>query len=343
MTLLVLDGSRGEGGGQMLRTALVWSLWTGTPFRMVNIRAGRRNPGLKAQHVTILEALRRLGPVSVKGAAVGSGVVEFLPAPLKGAEGTIDIGTAGSITLLLQTVLPAALRAEGSSRLRLVGGTDVAWSPPLDYFREVILAPARERAKTLRIHEGARRGFYPKGGGEVTLEAEGWTSDAPPVQATERGDLLTLRILSVAAESLAERRVAERQLEGARPELVRISRGCRGEARYSPSFSAGSVVTCVAEFGGGATLGASALGERGKAAEEVGREAADALVREVQSGACVDSYAADQMILWMALRGGGIRTSEVTRHTLTNIEVTEAFTGKLFTIEGTTIRSKGKS
>lgn len=325
----------------MLRTSLVWSLITRTPFRMVNVRAGRRDPGLKAQHVAVLKALRLFGGVSFTGAAVGSAVVEFHPAELAGAEGAVEIGTAGSITLLLQTLLPVALHAAGPSRLRLVGGTDVAWSPPLDYLREVVLPPLRERSSVLRITEG-RRGFYPKGGGEVILEADRWMPQAPPIRAVERGRLVGLRVLSLAADALAERRVGERQAEAARDELRGQPRECRMETTYSRSMSLGSVATCVAEFEDGVRLGGSALGERGKPAEEVGREAARALVREIDSGAAVDVFAADQLIITLALTGGEFRTREVTEHTRTNVEITEAFLGKRFEIEGTTIRCRAR-
>jgi RNA 3'-terminal phosphate cyclase (GTP) len=341
--MITLDGSRGEGGGQMLRTALVWSLMTRTPFRMTNIRAGRKDPGLKPQHVTILRSLRHFGEVSFKGAAPGSSVVEFHPAAVKGAEATIDIGTAGSITLLLQTLVPVALLAEGASRLRLVGGTDVSWSPTLDYLRNVVLPIVGERSQVLRLTEGDRRGFYPKGGGEAILEAGGWRRDAAPIRATERGKLVSVEIHSVASQSLEERRVAERQTEGAREILRPHAFAPKVEARYSRTFSPGSVVTCVATFEDGSRLGGSRLGERGKPAEEVGREAAQALVREIESGACVDAFAADQLIIWMALSGGEFRTSELSSHTSTNMEVTEAFLGKIFEVKELKILCRGRS
>lgn len=331
-----LDGSKGEGGGQMLRTALVWSLITQTPFRMEKIRAGRKDPGLKAQHVHVLKSLLRLGPVAFTGATEGSGVVTFAPAPLRGAAFRVDIGTAGSVTLLLQTLLPALLLAEGSSRVEITGGTDVAWSPPIDYFRHLVLEPARHRARHLRL-EVVRRGFYPKGGGRLEVEACGW-AEAGPIRRLERRGPVEIRVLSFAARQLEERRVSERQAEAARQRLDRYRVPVRTEAVYGDTLSPGSVITCVAEFEGGVRLGGSALGRQGKRAEDVGREAADWLAAEIESGAAVDEHAADQLIVWLALAGGEIRASRISEHTRTSIWVTEQFLGKVFELEGDTIR-----
>lgn len=333
--MINLDGSHGEGGGQMLRTALVWSLITRTPFRMENIRAGRRPPGLKAQHVHVLKALRPLGPVEFTGAVEGSAVVTFVPAPLRGAEFRVDVGTAGSLTLLLQTLLPAVLIARGRSKVVLTGGTDVAWSPPLDHFRSVVWPAARARATHLSL-DVERRGFYPKGGGRLVLEAEGGKSP-PPLSLDERGELRQVRVFSFASADLQSRRVAERQSDAARERLARYGVPMHAEASYGPTHSPGSVVTCVAELGGASTLVGSALGERQKAAEKVGEEAAGRLALEVDSGAPVDEYGADQLLIWLALAGGVLRSSRFSDHTRTNLWVTERFLGSVFKLVGATV------
>lgn len=326
--MLEIDGSHGEGGGQMLRTALVWSLLTQTPFRMTNIRAGREKPGLKAQHLHVLKSLLLLGPVSFGTAREGSTEIEFHPAPLARNEGIVNLGTAGSITLLLQTLLPAALLAKGASRIEVVGGTDVIWSPPVDYLREIVL---EDRAQ-LHLR---RRGFYPRGGGRVVLETGAWTPR--PIERVTRGELQRLRVLSVASRELEERQVAERQAEAAEQRLRRNDVPITLDATYVQTASIGSVVTCIAEFEN-ARLGGDALGERGKRAEEVGREAADALGAEIRTGAAVDEHAADQLVVWLALGGGAYRASRITDHTTTNVWVTEQFLGPVVRIEDTTVR-----
>lgn len=320
----------------MLRTAIICSLITRTPFRMTNIRGKRDKPGLKAQHVRVLEALRSMGPVSFSGAEEGSSEVAFTPAPLRGADFAVDIGTAGSVSLLLQTLLPAALMAKGPSRITINGGTDVAWSPPIDYLRVILLPVVARFARRLEL-DVKRRGFYPRGGGRVVLEAEGWVPRAP-IALTQRGPLRRIRLMSVASASLRDRRVAERQGAAAAARLKKYEVELIEEEAYAETLSPGTVITCLADFEGGACLAGSARGEIRKRAEDVGREAADALSAEMSTGAVVDEHAADQIIPWLALAGGTVRTGRLTDHARTNIWVTEQFLGSLFEVEGSEIR-----
>lgn len=333
-----LDGSLGEGGGQMLRTALMWSAITQTPFRMVKIRENRKDPGLKAQHLHVIRALEAMGPVRATGAQVGSRTLTFEPAPLGTADATVDVGTAGSLPLVLQTVLPVALATPGAHRFRLTGGTDVAWSPPVDYLRNVVLGPAMLRAFRMKL-DVVRRGFYPAGGGEILFEAQGW-KEAAPIDMLERGRLVQIRILCAASKALEERRVAERLGESAAAVLQRYGVRVHVEASYGETRSPGCVATCVADFAGGQRLGGSALGERGLPAEEVGRRAAEQLAREIDAGAPVDEHGADQLIPWVALNGGAYRAGAISEHTLSNLWVTEKFLGKLVEREDHVIRCR---
>jgi RNA 3'-terminal phosphate cyclase (GTP) len=330
-----LDGSVGEGGGQMLRTALIWSIVTQTPFRMVKIRENRSKPGLKAQHLHVLKALQSMGPVRIAGAQIGSRELSFFPAPLSAVDATVNVGTAGSLTLLLQTLIPVVLLTPGRSRFRLVGGTDVAWSPPVDYLRHLVFGPALKRAERMTLDVG-RRGFYPAGGGEIVFEAEGW-KDVEPLDRLERGTLTGIRILSTASKFLAERRVAERQATSAAAALKRYGVPTREDVSYGDTASPSCVITCVADFEGG-PLGASALGERGKSAEDVGKQAADQLGKEIDSNAPVDEFAADQLVPWLALSGGAYRASVISEHTRTNVWITERFLGPVVKIEGDVVR-----
>lgn len=331
-----LDGSIGEGGGQMLRSALVWSLYTQTPFRMTRIRENRKEPGLKAQHLHVLKALRHLGPVEIRGDQIGSRDLTFTPAPLKAADARVDVGTAGSLTLLLQTLLPVTLFTPGRSRFRLIGGTDVAWSPTIDYLRNVVLFPAMLRAKCLRL-DIVRRGFFPAGGGELDVEVEGW-KDVEPLDRIVRGRLVQIRIFSTASKALAERKVAERQASAATEALKRFDVRIHEELSYSDSRSPSCAITCVADFAGGQKLGGSALGERGRPAEDVGKQAADQLAKEIDSGAPVDEYAADQLLPWLAISGGAYRASAISEHTRSNALITESFLGKGLSIDGDIVR-----
>jgi RNA 3'-terminal phosphate cyclase (GTP) len=333
-----LDGSVGEGGGQMLRSALLWSTLTQTPFRMVKIRENRKDPGLKAQHLHVIRALQAMGPVKVSGAQIGSRTVTFEPAPLAATEADVDVGTAGSLTLLLQTLLPVALATPGAHRFRLTGGTDVAWSPPVDYLRNVVLGPAMLRSWRMTL-DVVKRGFYPAGGGEIRLEVQGW-KEARPIDALERGRLVQIRILSTASTGLQDRRVAERQGESAADVLRRFGARVHVESAYGETRSPGSVVTCVADFAGGQKAGGSALGEKGRPAEEVGRQAAEQLAREIEAGAPVDEHAADQLIPWVALNGGAYRASRISEHTRSNLWVTEQFLGKVVELEDHVIRCR---
>jgi RNA 3'-terminal phosphate cyclase (GTP) len=330
--MIKLDGSHGEGGGQILRHALVWSLLTSTPFRIEKIRAARKFPGLKAQHVAVLEALKPLGPIGVEGGTVGSDVLEFQPAPLQAANYRVDVGSAGSIPLILQTLVPAFLLAKGCSRVELTGGTDVRWAPSMDYLRNVALWPSMKHAWQMRL-DVLSRGFYPKGGGRVVFEAAGW-KESPPLELGRRGRMIQIRLVSVASELLRDRQVAERQAEAAAALLRPWGVGVHLETCYAPSVSPGSVLTAVADFAGGQKLGASSLGSPGVPAESVGAEAAEQLLEEIRSEAPVDRHAADQLVLWLILAGGVMHCSRITEHTRTAIWLSEHFVGKRVEIDG---------
>jgi RNA 3'-phosphate cyclase len=343
--LLEIDGSHGEGGGQMMRSAIALSLLTAKPFRMFCIRAGREKPGLKAQHLHALKTSERVFGSRVTGATLGASDVGFWPGPLKGASYEVDIGTAGSICLLLQTLLPAALFADGRTVAHLKGGTDVAMSPTWEFFRNLVLPAA------LPLCEGAevacdRRGFYPKGGGHVRLMVRprfhgdfaalraAIRAAVPPLNLVDAAPVESVDVYSVAAEELRAQDVVKRQLKGAVEELGEL-RGVevRPHSEYARSLSIGTAVCAVATLKNGAVLGGDALGERGKRAEAVGREAAAKLVAQIRSGAPVDEHLADHLVPWMALRGGIVRTSAITDHTRTHCWLVERFLGPTFHID----------
>ncbi|MBI2141797.1 RNA 3'-terminal phosphate cyclase [Candidatus Woesearchaeota archaeon] len=357
--MIKLDGSYGEGGGAILRMALALSSITLQPFEIVNIRKGRPNPGLQPQHLACIKALEDLCNASSEGAEAGSATVKFFPGKAQSRTLSIDIGTAGSVTLLLQAVLLPALFAPGKVRLNLAGGTNVMRSQPAEYFSEVFLPhTARFGSCSFSL---LRRGYFPKGGGKAELEIrplfrlgdydtfadfrKAVSQQLPGINLAERGKLLKIAGISHASADLKKAEVAERQAHSAKISLSRqllkigISCGITIRAEYSESFSTGSGITLFAYFSAAGKddidaanpviLGADALGERGKKAEVVGQEAATALVREISSGACVDHYLADQLIPFMAIAGNSrILTSEVTNHCLANMFVVEKFLGR---------------
>lgn len=291
--MIELDGSEGEGGGQAVRTALSLSAITGQPFHITNVRAGRPDPGLKPQHLAGIRLMQRICSAEVEGAAPASRELTFSPGAFRGGAYEFDVGTAGSLTLLIQTVLPALTASPGITELRLIGGTDVRWSPPIDHYRMVLFPLLRRMGARLRIIV-ERRGFHPKGGGAVTLIVEG--GGLLPLRLKDRGELL--RVVGRSCVQNLPERVADRMLASA-------SKGFPGMVFEKESVSGpcpGAVLTLAAEYEG-TVLGWNALGERGVPAEKVGHEAAACLSRVMDSGGTLDPRTADQLVTYMALVG----------------------------------------
>jgi RNA 3'-phosphate cyclase len=335
--MITINGSLGEGGGQILRTALALSALIGEPVRIENIRVNRPKPGLSFQHLKAVEALCEMTGGRAQGLAVGSTTVEFHPGELQPGDYTFDIGTAGSVTLLLQALLlPSAFTG---STLTLKGGTDVRWSPPVDYLKRVFL-PAVERTDIHVRVEVLSRGFYPRGGGEVVARFLR-TGTLRPLQVVERGNLL--RIQGISYSSNLPGHVVDRMAKSARMTLVREAK-IEKEVSRGPSTGAGIVLWAVYE---NTVMGASDLGERGVPAEEVGKGAAERLLAEMERGA-VDRHLADQLIPLMALAKGEseIIVGEMTGHVKTNIKITEEILGNRFSVkegeEGFLVTTRGR-
>ncbi|MBN1275346.1 RNA 3'-terminal phosphate cyclase [Candidatus Woesearchaeota archaeon] len=337
-----IDGSHGEGGGAMLRQALGFSMLLHQPFVMDGIRVGRERPGLSPQHLAAVNAAHRCCNAQVKGNWAGSTSLSFAPGPLSTTRLDVDIGTAGSVTLFLQSFLLPSLFSGKEFRIRVRGGTDVRWSVPVDYFIRVLLPQLRKYADVdLRL---IRRGFYPKGGGEVLFTCKGKRSlgeDHPRVSLLERGEVFKVGGASYASAFLQPSMVAERQAEAARLSLSRLGVAVDLQQSYAASASPGSGVSLWAVCGGEegldplnpVVLGASSLGERQLRAEAVGEEAAAALMAVVASGAACDEHLADQLVPVMALAGGALRTCRVTPHLRSNVYVAERFLDERFVID----------
>ncbi len=323
MGLVRIDGSYGEGGGQVLRTSLALSIITGLPVAIERIRAGRPRPGLAAQHLAAVRAAAEVSRARVEGARKGSTALTFEPAGVRPGRYRLDIGTAGAATLVLQTVaLPLAL-APGGSEVWITGGTHVPWSPPFHYL-ELQWAPVLREVGVHVDLDLEAAGFFPRGGGRVRALV---TPASPPLRSLRRVDRGALvRVEGLAGSARLPGHVTERMARAAREGLDRL--GCPvevGRVRLeAPSPGAFLVLRAVCE---GATLTASALGERGKPAEQVAAEAVSELCRMLETGACTDPHLPDQLLLPLALARGEseLTTARVTRHLTTNAWVIRRF------------------
>ena len=328
MEWVEINGSYGEGGGQVLRTAVALSVITGRPVRIYNIRANRPNPGLRTQHLHGILALKELSNARVRGAQVGSTRLEFIPGKAEPKHIRVPIKTAGSITLVLQALLPAMAFTGGS--FEVTGGTDVPWSPPVDYLKHVTLFVLERMGLRIRL-EIKRRGHYPKGGGLVVGEVEPW-EERKPLIAIEWRKIERFAGISHATNLPAH--VAERQAKAAEERLRSFySVPVEIEREVSRSLGPGSGIVVWAETDS-LRLGGDALGKRGKPAEVVGREAADELLEALTPRKAVDKFLGDQLIPFLAFTGGEVGVAEITSHLVTNVWVVERFLGKIFEVDG---------
>lgn len=333
--MLEIDGSHGEGGGQIVRTATALSALTGKEVRIGNIRANRSTPGLRPQHVKGIEALAELCDADLEGVEVRSQKVTFRPGEIKPKDLKIDIGTAGSVTLLLQSLMPPLMKCDEEVVIEIKGGTDVKWSPPVDYTRSVLLPLLQNHGYDASL-EVKRRGFYPKGGGNVVFRFKG--SDMKEFDLVEREEIQGIEGVSYASEHLRDADVADRQAGAARKAL-------QEEFELTPEIKADYCDTRCPGSGlqirlktENSVIGGNALGEKGKPSEKVGKEAAEDLIRN--STGVVDRYAADQILPFMAVSGGMIRTSEVTEHCRTNVDIIEKLLNVSFGIDGNILKCR---
>ncbi len=357
---IYIDGSHGEGGGQVLRTSLSLSLITGRPLRMDKIRAGRIKPGLQPQHLACVRAAAAMSSATVEGDALGSQTLAFAPGPVRPGDYTFNVaeerGSAGAATLVLQTVLlplafsssrfQVAQETDCAPHLTILGGTHVPWSPCYHYVEQVYL-PTLAQLGIQAQSTITRWGFYPVGGGEIGVTVS--PTDArhqrigpnetsvgvhhPLERLVAPGCLLQIRGISAVANLPLD--IARRQRTRVRQILLQYGLDAQIELVEAPARSPGTAVFLLAQYEH-AVAGFSALGERGKPAERVADEAVQALLAHHRSGAALDPHLADQIILPLAIIGEAAEftTSQITEHLVTNIWVVEQFLGPRFTVEG---------
>lgn len=326
--MITIDGSLGEGGGQILRTSLALSLVTGQPFRMERIRAKRQKPGLLKQHLTAVEAAKTVGCGEAEGAALSSQTLEFRPGPVTPGNYRFAIGTAGSATLVLQTVLPALLTASGPSTLTLEGGTHNPLAPPFDFLEKCFI-PLIHRMGPLMELELRRHGFFPAGGGQFHARIEP-SKTLARLNLPERGSIRN-RQAQILVSKLPEH-VGQRELNVVRDELKWRADECAIEAIRSPVGPGNAVVLAIETEH--VTEVFAGFGERGRSAEEVARSAVEAAKIWLEADVPVDEHLADQLLIPMALAGGGsFRTTKPSPHTSTNAKVIQRFLPVQFRIE----------
>jgi RNA 3'-terminal phosphate cyclase (ATP) len=317
--MLTIDGAQGEGGGQIVRTSLALSVITGTPFRGVNLRARRDKPGLRRQHLTAVQAAAAISGATVEGAAVSSREITFRPGPVVPGSYTFSIGTAGSATLVCQTVLPALVRAGAASALVLEGGTHNEHAPPFDFLDRAYLPLLRRMGAGVTATLD-RHGFYPAGGGRFRVAIEPVLGLAR-LDLLERGALVARRARTLSSKIPAH--VGEREAAVIGQELGwpqdAISRDT------VDAFGPGNAVVLEVEHEQ-VTEVFSAVGRRGVPAEQVAHAAVAEAGAYLASGAPIGTHLADQLLLPLALAGGGsFRSLAPTPHTTTQADVIRRF------------------
>jgi RNA 3'-terminal phosphate cyclase (ATP) len=317
--MLTIDGSLGEGGGQILRTSLGLSLVTGMPFRIEKIRANRRKPGLQPQHLAAVKAAATVGTADVTGGEIHSQTLEFTPRELTPGDHTFSVGTAGSATLVLQTVLPALILAPKPSSLVLEGGTHNPLAPPFEFINKAFLPLLNRMGPRVRA-KLARYGFSPAGGGQVRVTIEP-AAKLTRLKLLERGNLIRLRGTALLANLPSH--VAERELRILKRELPLDSDEV--EIQEVKSNGPGNALIVDVESAN-VTEVFIGFGELGVKAEVVAGRLAKEVSRYLDADAPVGEHLADQLLLPLALDEGGVFvTFPLSQHALTNIEVLKKF------------------
>lgn len=336
---LKIDGSRGEGGGQILRVSVALAAVMGKPVEVYNVRAKRSPPGLRPQHVAAVKALTEIAQADASGLVIGSRQVRFVPKELKSGEFSFDAGTAASTTLILQSLMPVMAFSGGESSVEVRGGTNNPLAPTVEFLQTVLL-PAIGRQGFRGAVQLVRRGFYPRGGGILKGRIE--SIDAlRPLVVTEFGSVT--RVFGLSYSSRLPSHIVERM---ARSAAERLRDGGYAEAEIATeslqpedpkcALSPGCGIILFAELSSGGILSGDSLGELGKPAEKVGAQAAEDLLRQLRSGVPVEKHLGDQVVVYMALADGRsvIRTTQLTLHTTTCACVAEEITGAKFVVDG---------
>ncbi len=310
-----------EGGGQLLRTSLSLSVLTQKPFKITNIRKNRPQPGIKEQHLQAINAIKEVCNAKVKGAKLNSEELEFYPNEIKANNISVNISTAGSTGLILESLLLLATNQD--LKIKIKGGATYGkWAPPTDYIQNILL-PLLSKMNFKANIEIKRHGFFPKGGAIIKASAK--KSNLLPIEITQKGQIVEIKGISVASQNLKQREVAERQAKSARKILSEYFKMPVNIAiKYSNTTCPGSGIQLWIKTKN-SFIGSNSLGEISKKSEVIGFEAAKELISEYENSV-IDKYAADQLLPYMAIAGNSkILTSTITNHILTNSKIIEKF------------------
>lgn len=330
--MIVIDGSQGEGGGQILRNALALSLITGQPFRIHAIRAGREKPGLMRQHLTAIEAAIAIGNAQCDGTRIGASEIVFRPGAVKSGDYHFAIGTAGSAGLVLQTILPPLMLADAPSKIVLEGGTHNLQAPPFEFLAHCFLPLINRMGPTVTARL-VRHGFYPSGGGRMEIEIV--PAPLRRLECIERGSLRTHRAVALIAGLPGD--IARREIETARKHLD-WPEDTFGIETLAEDRGPGNVLLLEAMFDHVTEIVAG-FGQLGTSAESLAKRAAARMSGYVASGAFAGPYLADQLIMPFAIAGGGAFTTvKPSSHTRTAADVVTMFLDRKCSIE---VKSNG--
>ena len=348
------------GGGQVIRTALALSTITGIPFQATNIRKDRPKPGLKPQHLTCIEALKQICEPEIKGNELGSMDLAYYPNKLKLQNLNIDIGTAGSITLVMQSLLLPFIVGHKRAKIKITGGTCGFGQMPIEYFKEVLIPHLEKYTKFLKISL-LKRGYFPKGQGAVEFTIDPKfriknyddfddfflaEKERTKINLINQGHLIQIKGIAHASNDLEKARVVERMAKNAKLILKSMNCPVHIQQEYQETASTGTGITLYSvhsmdkndiNFINPIKLGADVLGKKGKKAEKVGEECARELMRIIKTKVPVDKHLADNLIPFLAVFGGQIKVEEITNHTKANIKVCEMFLKKKFEIKNNII------
>lgn len=329
--MIQIDGSFGEGGGQILRSCLTLSIITGKAFEIYNIRAHRKKPGLMAQHLKCVEAAAAITEAETWGVKIGSQNLCFRPKDFIPGEYRFEIGTAGSTSLVLQAIFLPLAMANQKSRIVIIGGTHVNWSPTYHYLIFQWLSYMRRLGFNANL-KLVRAGFYPRGDGKIIAEIEPPNS-LHPLELITRGNLLKVKGISAVAN--LDFSIAQRQRNQVEKRLKQFNYNCQIKIEQMCSRWKNTMMLLMAEFENGSGC-FTALGARGKRAEKVADEAADELLEFLSSTGCIDKYLADQLILPLSIikQKSIFSTSKITNHLLTNIKVVKKFLDLEIKVDG---------
>lgn len=326
--MIVIDGSEGEGGGQIVRNACALALVTGEPFRVTNVRGGRDKPGLMRQHVTAVEAACAIGGAECEGLSVGSSELAFKPGRVVPGEYRFAVGTAGSTSLVLQTLLPPLMMADAPSRVVLEGGTHNIYAPPFDFLAKTFLQIINRMGPRIDARL-VRHGFYPRGGGRIEVDIT--PASLRPIQCLERGRLLSRSCTALFAALPPD--VADREVATARKLLPDWPDEAFAARELPAEQGPGNILLLEADFEHVSEV-VSGFGKLGTPAERVATKAAARMSGYCASEAFAGPYLADQLLLPFALAGGGAFTTvKPTQHALTAAAVIKRFLGRRYSFE----------